>query len=136
MHIASAQTYPELFIGAAIIAREDRPCADRPPYAPGLPGRNSGPDTSESFFRCPLAGRVYRPMPFRPLRHARAGHSSRPGQGSRTREAECGELTTRSRSPPRNALDDKAPALYHRSEEHTSELQSPCNLVCRLLLEK
>src|SRR2546426_3908379 len=31
---------------------------------------------------------------------------------------------------PRGAL---APA---RSEEHTSELQSPCNLVCRLLLEK
>src|SRR5256885_8562525 len=35
-------------------------------------------------------------------------------------------------------------ALHHaikperavRSEEHTSELQSPCNLVCRLLLEK
>src|SRR5256885_12669749 len=25
---------------------------------------------------------------------------------------------------------------YPRSEEHTSELQSPCNLVCRLLLEK
>src|SRR5256885_7008636 len=24
----------------------------------------------------------------------------------------------------------------NRSEEHTSELQSPCNLVCRLLLEK
>src|SRR5215467_7319891 len=32
------------------------------------------------------------------------------------------------------------PGLLHdpvaRSEEHTSELQSPCNLVCRLLLEK
>src|SRR5256885_9788061 len=27
-------------------------------------------------------------------------------------------------------------ALPQRSEEHTSELQSPCNLVCRLLLEK
>src|SRR5256885_3895473 len=30
-------------------------------------------------------------------------------------------------------------AYHHptkRSEEHTSELQSPCNLVCRLLLEK
>src|SRR5688500_19847892 len=26
--------------------------------------------------------------------------------------------------------------LIARSEEHTSELQSPCNLVCRLLLEK
>src|SRR2546426_4902402 len=28
------------------------------------------------------------------------------------------------------------PVLRFRSEEHTSELQSPCNLVCRLLLEK
>src|SRR2546426_3288958 len=28
------------------------------------------------------------------------------------------------------------PPLLGRSEEHTSELQSPCNLVCRLLLEK
>src|SRR5256885_12156050 len=27
-------------------------------------------------------------------------------------------------------------ACVRRSEEHTSELQSPCNLVCRLLLEK
>src|SRR2546426_8916056 len=27
-------------------------------------------------------------------------------------------------------------AAARRSEEHTSELQSPCNLVCRLLLEK
>src|SRR2546426_5109238 len=26
--------------------------------------------------------------------------------------------------------------MIARSEEHTSELQSPCNLVCRLLLEK
>src|SRR5256885_8356782 len=29
-----------------------------------------------------------------------------------------------------------APEREIRSEEHTSELQSPCNLVCRLLLEK
>src|SRR5205807_9781411 len=28
------------------------------------------------------------------------------------------------------------PRQHRRSEEHTSELQSPCNLVCRLLLEK
>src|SRR5256885_3293259 len=28
------------------------------------------------------------------------------------------------------------PGSPARSEEHTSELQSPCNLVCRLLLEK
>src|SRR5256885_2628632 len=30
----------------------------------------------------------------------------------------------------------RATFLAARSEEHTSELQSPCNLVCRLLLEK
>src|SRR5256885_12584871 len=33
-------------------------------------------------------------------------------------------------SPPARSLGAS------RSEEHTSELQSPCNLVCRLLLEK
>src|SRR5256885_7366208 len=49
------------------------------------------------------------------------------------------------RVPPRRAAADhrllrsvrprpRPPAV--RSEEHTSELQSPCNLVCRLLLEK
>src|SRR5256885_10025344 len=32
--------------------------------------------------------------------------------------------------------DAAAAADVERSEEHTSELQSPCNLVCRLLLEK
>src|SRR5256885_4571273 len=30
----------------------------------------------------------------------------------------------------------RQPVRKLRSEEHTSELQSPCNLVCRLLLEK
>src|SRR6266446_10627472 len=30
----------------------------------------------------------------------------------------------------------RTPGDSRRSEEHTSELQSPCNLVCRLLLEK
>src|SRR5688500_7112256 len=34
----------------------------------------------------------------------------------------------------RGGLHNFAQAI--RSEEHTSELQSPCNLVCRLLLEK
>src|SRR2546426_7191309 len=32
--------------------------------------------------------------------------------------------------------EHSADPLTARSEEHTSELQSPCNLVCRLLLEK
>src|SRR5256885_12567480 len=36
---------------------------------------------------------------------------------------------------PFSAFGPVLPASV-RSEEHTSELQSPCNLVCRLLLEK
>src|SRR5256885_16843301 len=36
-----------------------------------------------------------------------------------------------------NGRGEKLVMSFHgRSEEHTSELQSPCNLVCRLLLEK
>src|SRR2546426_8258545 len=33
-------------------------------------------------------------------------------------------------------MRSKTSWMETRSEEHTSELQSPCNLVCRLLLEK
>src|SRR5256885_12704350 len=53
--------------------------------------------------------------------------------------------TTLFRSPNRLAPPNTAAASTNssvptsalgRSEEHTSELQSPCNLVCRLLLEK
>src|SRR5256885_11866240 len=43
-------------------------------------------------------------------------------------------------SPRPVRLDQRAgqwdAGFSRRSEEHTSELQSPCNLVCRLLLEK
>src|SRR2546426_8853609 len=35
-----------------------------------------------------------------------------------------------------HASNSSASGSAARSEEHTSELQSPCNLVCRLLLEK
>src|SRR2546426_3410115 len=35
-----------------------------------------------------------------------------------------------------NAAATPSSETRRRSEEHTSELQSPCNLVCRLLLEK
>src|SRR5688500_19304123 len=39
-------------------------------------------------------------------------------------------------SPSPTAPRSKILLSMRRSEEHTSELQSPCNLVCRLLLEK
>src|SRR5688500_20022009 len=37
---------------------------------------------------------------------------------------------------PDRQVGRRRQAAVARSEEHTSELQSPCNLVCRLLLEK
>src|SRR2546426_6539057 len=46
---------------------------------------------------------------------------------------DIGQLTAQA---SRIATDIAAVANRVRSEEHTSELQSPCNLVCRLLLEK
>src|SRR2546426_293502 len=51
-------------------------------------------------------------------------------------------LTTNTRLPTNTTARGKTPAAtlvvspVKRSKEHTSELQSPCNLVCRLLLEK
>src|SRR3989454_6103599 len=42
-------------------------------------------------------------------------------------------VTTR---PLTSRVSRACETLDVRSEEHTSELQSPCNLVCRLLLEK
>src|SRR2546426_8596443 len=48
----------------------------------------------------------------------------------RSRSSVCRGST----SPPWGSRSRRARSA--RSEEHTSELQSPCNLVCRLLLEK
>src|SRR5256885_3486557 len=55
--------------------------------------------------------------------------------GDNTRAISAG--SARSIRPSRGTRQSAAifPAPS-RSEEHTSELQSPCNLVCRLLLEK
>src|SRR5256885_9807633 len=50
---------------------------------------------------------------------------------SRTFHSDCIRSQLRRRAFPRMRW-----TRGRRSEEHTSELQSPCNLVCRLLLEK
>src|SRR3989454_5142000 len=44
--------------------------------------------------------------------------------------------TTNSYSSINPSSANASGSFTPRSEEHTSELQSPCNLVCRLLLEK
>src|SRR5256885_3463666 len=41
-----------------------------------------------------------------------------------------------SAAPSSSRCETRSGPADRRSEEHTSELQSPCNLVCRLLLEK
>src|SRR5256885_12631603 len=53
-----------------------------------------------------------------------------------TSGASTSPLFTKPRKPSRVSSWNAASANAARSEEHTSELQSPCNLVCRLLLEK
>src|SRR5438477_2255700 len=66
---------------------------------------------------CPIRGRIRRPPP-RSVRHARI-------------------VIRHVDDLRRGRLDGDGVALLdHRSEEHTSELQSHVNLVCRLLLEK
>src|SRR5688500_19635352 len=46
---------------------------------------------------------------------------------------EMSSALIRRQRPPRTVFSGALD--FSRSEEHTSELQSPCNLVCRLLLE-
>src|SRR5437763_3698207 len=54
-----------------------------------------------------------------------------------TTTAPAGTVARRSRAPPpTRPAGSPAPAIPLRSEEHTSELQPPMYLVCRLLLEK
>src|SRR2546426_5822544 len=45
-------------------------------------------------------------------------------------------MVARERIVPFGTSSVRLRHIKRRSEEHTSELQSPCNLVCRLLLEK
>src|SRR2546427_1683827 len=47
-----------------------------------------------------------------------------------------GEVGSGNPTAARTFIATLSPNLYKRSEEHTSELQSQSNLVCRLLLEK
>src|SRR5205807_6785646 len=57
--------------------------------------------------------------------------------GRRAARSDALRGAVRDRVPHAVARGGRAPRpSAQRSEEHTSELQSPCNLVCRLLLEK
>src|SRR5256885_12083857 len=79
-----------------------------------------------------------RPRPCRARASARSTRSCRPRRGrKRSRLRRSGREPNRGAGPqpPPESQAVRGPERA-RSEEHTSELQSPCNLVCRLLLEK
>src|SRR2546430_3374387 len=59
-------------------------------------------------------------------------HPDRPPVALRT----PGDVAAAPAALARGVQSHRLPALRRRSEEHTSELQSQSNLVCRLLLEK
>src|SRR5256885_12349148 len=65
-------------------------------------------------------------------------HDALPISGVEHLDGEARALLSRNgeRGGPGGALVLGLAGCRDRSEEHTSELQSPCNLVCRLLLEK
>src|SRR5256885_11067051 len=67
----------------------------------------------------------------RPRGARRVGDPGVDRAGAAPEPAGALRLALRRRGARRDGPSDAA-----RSEEHTSELQSPCNLVCRLLLEK
>src|SRR5690606_41429463 len=70
----------------------------------------------------------------------RAGHTphTRPSSTDTARAAMNGSQVTRTVNAPvaASTMLTSTPTMTPRSEEHTSELQSRENLVCRLLLEK
>src|SRR5690606_41405253 len=82
----------------------------RPPDLPPFPPRRSSD------------------LPFREAADGR-DHARHPGAGR-------DRFTPRRRLPPARGAEPAVGSARRRSEEHTSELQSRENLVCRLLLEK
>src|ERR1022692_1673399 len=91
------------------------------------PGAARAPD---AIWRSP-AGGLRADRPRTTLARLAQGTHTRPGQTGSSRGMDC-PLTQELHA---NRPSAPAPARRaYRSEEHTSELQSPCNLVCRLLL--
>src|SRR5205807_10565887 len=67
---------------------------------------------------------------------ALGGELTRAGVEAAEAQARWETAQEQSRPAQRRRAEIAAGLAALRSEEHTSELQSPCNLVCRLLLEK
>src|SRR2546426_6380984 len=104
---------------------------DRGRFIPA-PGR--APSRRPSPRRTPEARRETRPGTRARSWRVRTGGRLQPGGG------ECGARALQEHDDAEREIERQEGTteilVAHQSEEHTSELQSPCNLVCRLLLEK
>src|SRR5438034_6295584 len=69
-------------------------------------------------------------------RAARGGHARGGAALAATRARRGGRVVPERPDGPAHDLPRRSPGTRARSEEHTSELQSHSDLVCRLLLEK
>src|SRR5256885_8352189 len=112
---------------------------------PAPPATPTGATSHDHFGTCTPCHPTCHPAccaPRQPATHRAAGSArGRPATGPGTfalfRPAHCPASTAAAGGALSSApARDRAANADGRSEEHTSELQSPCNLVCRLLLEK
>src|SRR5207248_10553542 len=100
-------------------------CSSAPRHLHSFPTRRSSDLTIPTPSTRPVSGsaRIFVSPSLRPSVRARP-------------EAAHSRLAIFTVRPTRAASDSVSPHQATRSEEHTSELQSPYDLVCRLLLEK
>src|SRR5688500_19208255 len=93
---------------------------------------------------CPVLHKTYTSTyatpPLHPFPTRRSSDLGREGRPSETSSKNPCSSPNNTGSPPSSCgashwRPHQGPSS-RRSEEHTSELQSPCNIVCRLLLEK
>src|SRR3989454_6234312 len=111
------------------LARRHQRAADVP--RPGSAGRRAFPVAGGHARGDRQAGRKSR------RRHSlAAARQERASRRNLARRRHRRDPLPRRRDPRKGAQDHRRADPRPRSEEHTSELQSPCNLVCRLLLEK
>src|SRR5574341_2204581 len=98
-------------------------------------GRPTRPFRTDTQKRCPFH---YRGLECK-SRKSRNTWSNRqiwPWNTERSRAKTNRVLPRKCTGHSKHPLPTTQEKTLHRSEEHTSELQSPTNLVCRLLLEK
>src|SRR2546426_3441928 len=115
-----------------VVTSKELVLATHPPLQVDLPLVATAPGTAAGP---PTGGNP--PRPHRANRRRCDGAAARPGSQWVTSSAlaSAPPLSTWRRTASRPQRCDSQ-RKRRRSEEHTSELQSPCNLVCRLLLEK